>query len=158
MDPGNQLNSREGCQENLTFLSKRQEVVTHLKAGGVRPGWGAGGESSLGLTKLKEQCPDSQIPGAYGSSITQAFCPGHFPGPLGLRMLFLGYREMQGEKGTENDLPSDCQTPPVPLLPIYAARGLYAETQASSASLNPQLPIDAFSVPVPGFSTKEAHE
>ena len=55
MDPGNQLNSREGCQENLTFLSKRQEVVTHLKAGGVRPGWGAGGESSLGLTKLKER-------------------------------------------------------------------------------------------------------
>lgn len=73
MDPGNQLNSREGCQENLTFLSKRKEVVTNLKGGGVRPGWGAGGESSLGLTKLKKQCPDSQIPGAYGS--TQALLP-----------------------------------------------------------------------------------
>lgn len=82
-------------------------------------------------------------------------CPGHFPGPLCLRMLFLGYREMQGEKGTGNDLPSDCQTPPVPLPPIYAARGLYAETQASSVSLNPQLPIDAFSVRCQGSAPKK---
>jgi len=64
MDPGNQLDNREGCQENPIFFPKTKEVVAHPKAGGVRPGWGAGGESSLGLIKLKEQCPDSQIPGA----------------------------------------------------------------------------------------------
>ena len=46
---------------SILRLARREEVVAHPRAGGLRLLWGAGSESSLGLAKLEEECPDSQV-------------------------------------------------------------------------------------------------